>query len=157
MKKIVLDACCGPRGMWFDKNDPRALFMDIRKESHINHYPSGYKKTIIDPDVIGDFTNIDQPDNTFNLVVFDPPHITQEADGEITKRYGALKGDWKSMLRDGFRECFRVLKPSGVLIFKWNETRIPVRDILALTDHKPLFGHKSGIKMQTHWICFIKD
>ena len=24
-----------------------------------------------------------------------------------------------------FRECFRVLKPYGVLIFKWNEVQIP--------------------------------
>jgi hypothetical protein len=30
----VLDACCGPRMMWFDKNDPRALFIDRRRETH---------------------------------------------------------------------------------------------------------------------------
>jgi len=24
----VLDACCGPKGMWFDKHDPRAIFLD---------------------------------------------------------------------------------------------------------------------------------
>ena len=34
MKK-VLDACCGSRMFWLDKNDDRAHFNDIRKESHI--------------------------------------------------------------------------------------------------------------------------
>jgi hypothetical protein len=60
------------------------------------------------------------------------------------------------MLRDGFAECFRVLAPSGVLIFKWTETQIPLRDILALTPEKPLFGHQSGAKARTHWCTFMK-
>lgn len=154
--KTVLDVCCGPKGMWFDKHDARALFLDKRSETHQNDYPSGYKEMSIIPDIIGDFTDIKQPDNSFWLVVFDPPHIEQDTDGEITKRYGALRGNWSEMLRKGFEECFRVLKPNGTLIFKWNETRFPVKEILKLTDQKPLFGHKSGKKMKTHWIAFIK-
>lgn len=31
----VLDACCGPRMMWFDSKDRRALFIDKRAESHV--------------------------------------------------------------------------------------------------------------------------
>ncbi|MBP9698120.1 MAG: SAM-dependent methyltransferase [Candidatus Moranbacteria bacterium] len=155
-EKKVLDVCCGPKGMWFDKNDDRALFLDKRCETHKNDYPSGYKEMSIAPDIIGDFTNIQQPDDSFWLVVFDPPHIEQKTDGEITKRYGALRGDWREELRKGFCECFRVLKPNGTLIFKWNEVRIPIKEILKLTNEKPLFGHKSGKKMQTHWVTFIK-
>lgn len=157
MKK-VLDVCCGTKGMWFDKHDERALYIDRRKEEHKNTYKCGLKSNlVICPDIIGDFTDIKQKDNTFSLVVFDPPHIPQNIpNGEITKRYGHLSGEWKEMLRKGFLECFRVLKPDGVLIFKWNECRIPVKEILNLTDEKPLFGHKSGKAMQTHWICFIK-
>ena len=34
-KKTVLDACCGSRMFWFNKSDERAVFNDIRKESHI--------------------------------------------------------------------------------------------------------------------------
>jgi len=49
-----------------------------------------------------------------------------------------------------------VLKPSGTLIFKWNETDVPTSQVLALTDAKPLFGHKSGKQMKTHWIAFLK-
>jgi len=68
-----------------------------------------------------------------------------------------LGDDWQDDLRRGFAECFRVLKPYGTLIFKWNEIQIPVRDILALTDQKPLFGHKSGKRADTHWITFMKE
>lgn len=142
--------------MWFDKHDPRALYLDKRRETHVDTYPCGTKTNIIDPDLIGDFTNIQQPDNSFWLVVFDPPHIEQEGDSQITKKYGALRGDWREEIRKGFAECFRVLKPNGTLIFKWNEVNFPVKDILVLTDQKPLFGHKSGKKMQTHWITFMK-
>ena len=54
-------------------------------------------------------------------------------------------------------EIKRVLKPNGILIFKWNETDIPVSKILELTDRKAVFGHISGKRSNTHWICFIKD
>jgi hypothetical protein len=49
-----------------------------------------------------------------------------------------------------------VLEPHGVLIFKWNETQIKVNEILALTERAPLFGHKSGKRADTHWLCFMK-
>jgi 23S rRNA G2069 N7-methylase RlmK/C1962 C5-methylase RlmI len=124
-------------------------------------YPSGNYTEKIEPDIIGDFTDIKQPDNSFYLVVFDPPHISRNKQnpsesGRIFKKYGILKGEWEEMLRKGFEECFRVLKPNGVLIFKWNECSIPIKRILALTPQQPLFGHKSGKSMQTHWVAFMK-
>lgn len=61
------------------------------------------------------------------------------------------------MLAKGFKECFRVLKPGGFLIFKWNETDIKVSEVLKLTPEKPIFGHISGKRSNTHWICFMKD
>ena len=51
----------------------------------------------------------------------------------------------------------RVLKPGGFLIFKWNETDIKVKEILKLTTAKPIFGHISGKRANTHWICFMKE
>ncbi len=30
----VLDACCGSRMFWFDRKDPRAVFVDKRRETH---------------------------------------------------------------------------------------------------------------------------
>jgi len=157
MSKKVLDVCCSVKGMWFDKKDQRALFIDKRREIHLNEYPSLKSKLVIDPDIIGDFTNIKQPDNSFWHVVFDPPHIKRNKLGEITKRYGNLEGNWREMIKKGFAECFRVLKPNGTLVFKWSEVQFSVKEILKLTDYKPLYGHKSGKKMNTHWICFIKN
>jgi SAM-dependent methyltransferase len=154
----VLDVCCGPKGMWFNKHDPRAMFADRRREYWKMEHPSGTRTANIDPDIIADFTNLPFPDESFALVVMDPPHIVREkTSGMVARQYGNLSGDWREMLRRGFAECFRVLRPDGVLIFKWNECNIPVREILQLTDTPPLFGHKSGKYMQTHWVSFLKQ
>lgn len=34
-EKKILDACCGSRMMWFDKECPDAVFMDIRRDEYI--------------------------------------------------------------------------------------------------------------------------
>ena len=70
-KKNVLDACCGGRMFWFDKEDPRAVFMDNRT---LETSLCDGRKLSINPDVVGDFRDIPFPDNHFRLVVFDPPH-----------------------------------------------------------------------------------
>jgi len=154
--KKVLDVACSVKGMWFDKEDDRALFMDKRKETHTNIYPSLKSTLIINPDVVGDFTNMEFDDNSFWHIVFDPPHIKRNKLGEITKRYGNLDDDWRNMISKGFKECFRVLKPNGTLIFKWSEVQFPIKEILELTNQNPLYGHKSGKRMNTHWVAFIK-
>ena len=71
----VLDPCCGSRMMWFDKNNPKAVFGDKRKETHLLKDRKYLRKLEINPDVVMDFTNIPFPDNTFAVVVFDPPHL----------------------------------------------------------------------------------
>lgn len=157
----VLDVCCGSKMFWFDQHDDRAIYVDKRRERHEidkgTPGTKGRKAIVVDPDVQADFTNLPFPDNTFRLVVFDPPHIQREqAKGILTKKYGHLTGDWRKMIADGFTECFRVLMPDGVLIFKWAESEVPVSEILRLTDEKPLFGHKSGKAATTHWMTFIK-
>ncbi|MDE2103820.1 MAG: SAM-dependent methyltransferase [Patescibacteria group bacterium] len=52
-----------------------------------------------------------------------------------------------------FQECFRVLQPNGVLIFKWNENEISVSEILKLTTEHPLIGNRY---YESHWIVFMK-
>lgn len=153
----VLDVCCGGRMMWYDKRDKRALCVDVRREEH--HDLDSRSATIfrVEPDQIADFRNLPFPSDTFAHVVFDPPHCTRNSKNSRTsKKYGDLKGDWKEMLRLGFTECFRVLRPEGTLIFKWNETDILVSEILALTPQRPLYGHRSGKQSKTHWIAFVK-
>lgn len=150
----VLDACCGSRMFWFDKNNPDAVFLDNRKEQHIL---CDGRTLIIEPDVIGDFTALPFPDERFHVVVFDPPHIEKLGIlSWLAKKYGKLGVNWKEDLRLGFAECFRVLKTNGTLIFKWNEQDIPVSEILKLTDAKPLFGNKVGRLSKSHWIVFLK-
>lgn len=152
--KEILDPCCGSRMFWFDKSDDRVIYGDKRNESHI--LCDGRTLTI-SPDKLMDFRNIPFADDSFSLVVFDPPHLkTAGVNGWIGKKYGILSADWKDDLTKGFAECFRVLKPNGVLIFKWNETQIKTREILALTPEKPLFGHISGKASGTHWVTFMK-
>lgn len=159
-EKSVLDACCGSRMFWFDRKDERAVFMDNRRETHWLKDSSskhGQRFLEINPDVLGDFTNMEFADESFSLVVFDPPHLTRNGlSGWQAKKYGKLEGDWRGMLREGFKECFRVLRPHGTLIFKWNEHEVPVSQILSLTPEKPLFGQRSGKTAKTHWLVFMK-
>jgi SAM-dependent methyltransferase len=157
--KPVLDVCCGTKAFWFDKADSRAVFHDKRYEDCPIKPDAGHpaRNLIVRPDVVGDFTDLQFKSDTFALVVFDPPHASFGNSSVMAKTYGTLGGvDWRDMLRRGFAECFRVLRPEGTLIFKWCEWEIPVREVLALTTEKPLFGHISGRRAQTHWIAFLK-
>lgn len=152
--KAILDPCCGSRMFWFDKKDDRAVFTDKRREQHTL---CDGRELIIEPDMVMDFTDLQFDDEQFHMVVFDPPHLNKIGDSSwMAKKYGKLDKTWPLMIKDGFAECFRVLKPNGTLIFKWNETQILTKDILALTDQKPVVGHISGKRANTHWVCFLK-
>ena len=151
--KPILDVACGGKMFYFDKNDERVHFNDIRE---VDTTLCDGRSFEISPDTMDDFTALNQPSNAYNLVVFDPPHLKAGVNGWQAIKYGRLDCDWRDMLRKGFAECFRVLKPGGVLILKWNETAIKVSEILSLTPEKPIIGHKSGKQSKTHWICFMK-
>lgn len=159
----VLDVCCATRAMWFNKQDDRVLYCDIRKGSRVVDVGTpgtkGRSDLIVEPDKIEDFRNLSFPDNSFYHVVFDPPHFYKGAGktGRIAFCYGLLKETWQDDIKKGFSECFRVLKPNGTLIFKWCEVEIPLKKVLCLTEYSPLYGHRSGKKAQTHWVAFIKE
>lgn len=108
--------------------------------------------------MIADFCALPFADESFPVVVFDPPHLERVGDNAwMGKKYGRLnKETWREELRQGFGEAFRVLRPQGVLIFKWNETQIPVSQILALTDQKPAIWQRTGKSDKTHWVIFVK-
>ena len=153
----VLDACCGGRAFWFDKEDRRAFFVDIRSGVFkINRKERNRNPIVVDPDWQGSFTNLPFRDEISDHVVFDPPHMLEGPTGNMMKTYGVLTGCWREVLRKGFAECFRVLRPGGTLIFKWCDYDIPVKEILKLTPEKPLYGHRSGKQSKTHWIAFLK-
>lgn len=154
-KPRVIDVCAGSRMMWFDKKNPIAIFGDERSESHTL---CDGRALNISPDLLFDFTNLPFPDCSFRLVAFDPPHLKHAGETSwLRLKYGVLSGGWQDEIRKGFSECFRVLEPEGVLIFKWAEDQVKLRDVLSLTPNKPLFGHTTGRKGQTHWMTFMKQ
>ena len=66
----VLDVCCGGRMFYFDKNDPRVLFCDNRDFE--TNLCDGREYTV-HPDVKCNFTRLPFVDNSYSVVVFDPP------------------------------------------------------------------------------------
>lgn len=160
-EKKILDVTCGSKTIWFNKNHPNTIYADKRTEHITNIWKSGNgvseRTCFVHPDVMCDFTDLPFNDNQFALVVFDPPHLINVGENSwMCKKYGKLDENWPKMLHDGFRECMRVLKPDGVLIFKWSEIHIPANDLWKAIGEKPLFGHHSGKKSQTFWGCFMK-
>lgn len=146
--------------MWFDKSREDTLFVDLypREPEYVGKGRSA-RLFSCQPDEIADFRALPYPDASFKLVVFDPPHLIKAGKTSwLVKKYGKLdKATWSDDLRAGFKECFRVLAPDGVLVFKWNETDIPVSSILKLSPCSPLFGHQSGKRSRTHWLVFMKS
>ena len=154
--KLILNPASSMRSFYFDKKDKRVVFGDIRKKE--THLLTNGQTIHIEPDEVMDFRSIPYEDETFQCVIFDPPHLFNLSEKSwIRKKYGVLdKETWQDDIHKGFSECFRVLKTNGTLIFKWNETSIPLKQILKLTDQKPVIGHPSGKRMGTHWVLFLK-
>lgn len=152
MDKKILDVCCGSKMFWFDKNREDTIYMDIRE----------YEDTLCDgrklevkPDIVADFRDIPFKENSFKLIVFDPPHLLRVGENSwLKKKYGSLGQDWKEDIKKGFKECFRVLEPYGTLVFKWNEEQVKLSEVLKLTNVRPLFGNK---RAKTHWLVFMKE
>jgi len=154
--KYILDVCCGNREFWFDKKQPNTIYMDNRREN--KGFREDRPNKEIQPDIVGDFRRLPFADESFKLVVMDPPHII--ADGPLfrmTKSYGWLEQDsWWDDIRQGVSECWRVLEVNGIFIFKWNEASIKRADVLQAIKWKPLFGHPVLSKIGTHWFTFMK-
>ena len=152
MSKKILDACCGSRMFWFDRENQNVVFMDNRQ--CCKTLCDGRTLNVV-PDVIGDFRNIPFEDGSFRMVVFDPPHLLRAGESSwLAQKYGKLtKETWRDDLKQGFNECFRVLEPGGFLIFKWNEDQVKVTEVARLFPVQPLFGQRGG---KTHWLVFMK-
>lgn len=149
--KPIIDVCCGSRMFWFDRNNPNAVFMDNRE---LDTTLCDGRKLEVKPDVIADFRNIPYPENSFYLVVFDPPHLVNAGEKSwLAAKYGKLGDNWKKDLKDGFDECMRVLRPFGTLVFKWNEEQVKLSEILSIFGVKPLFGNR---RAKTHFLVFMK-
>lgn len=77
-EKKILDVTCGSRTIWFDKHHPAALYCDNRQEYETRIWKSrdgtAERVCTVNPDVLCDFTDLPFPDESFSVVVWDPPH-----------------------------------------------------------------------------------
>lgn len=145
----ILDATCGKRGIWFDKEDPSTVFLDIRPE--------------LKPNIIGDATKLPFKDACFDIVVFDPPHMKVGPRSAMAERYG-LFYQWqiRKLIYEGFREFARVLRLSGVVLFKWSSHNESLASVLKLVPpcFTPLFGQATSVRTRfssvTSWVCLTK-
>lgn len=153
--KTVLDPCCGGRMFYFDKHHPLVMYGDERRES-VSMTDRGKLRSLdIAPDVILDFTCMPFLDDSFNFVVFDPPHLINCGKNSwLAKKYGKLdKDSWQDTLSEGLSECLRVVKPGCVVTMKWSEGDISTSELLKALPYQPVFGDKQGKK---RWLFFIK-
>jgi len=174
-EQLILDASSGLRMMWFDKDHPGVVFLDQRDDVELSADKLAYelqrgrkgskKWNPKVPTVKGDFRKLDYPDETFPLIVWDPPHCKWLGEKSLfKKRFGALDAEtWPDDIKRGAAELWRVLKLYGVLIFKWNDHNISHKTVLKLFPAKPLFGqvsagakNKRGQPCHTFWFCFMK-
>lgn len=147
----ILDACCGSRMFWYDKAEKHTTYMDVREYHEI--LPTGHVINIA-PDVQGDFRCMPFENESFDLVVFDPPHLLRAGKNSwLAKKYGLLPKDWQPYLKQGYKECQRVLRQSGTILFKWNSEQITFKEVLSVIGDTPILGDR---RSKTRWSIFIK-
>jgi len=171
---MILDATAGNRTMWELKDYPNIIYSDMERK--LKNKPTLY----------ADNTTLPFLDGIFDTIFYDPPHNWGGGD-EPNPIYPSEIKKWKQKhvpfaftyygwdkykTRVGlFRHVYaaqkefqRVLKPDGLLWFKWNEMRIPLDRILAcfsdwltlLTLRVNDVSHTAS-EHQTFWICFAKE
>jgi SAM-dependent methyltransferase len=80
------------------------------------------------PDIVADNTNMPLEDESFDVIVYDPPHIPnqgQDKSKDFTSRFGLVL---KSPVENGYnfshtfppfvKEAYRILRPQGILFAK---------------------------------------
>jgi len=114
----VLDATCGGRSIWIDKDHADAVYADlrIRDEGFCGH---GGRTYSIQPDVQCDYRDLPFTADSFDAAVIDPPHATrgdgmEQLKGVVTKKYGALEAEtWHDDLRSSARRRKRTTPRRG--------------------------------------------
>lgn len=165
---MILDATCS-----FARNWPKhaTIRMDIRP--------------IVKPDVVGDIKKTNFPDNYFDKIYMDPPHMIRKDDmimphdimtirrrlsgrrspGDIT-RYGVFRNrkEWLDFIDKTNIELLRIIKPDGKIFGKYtfgNDKRYIKREDLegytnfTIIEEKRTKSKKPGSKNFVHWITFI--
>ena len=143
---------------WYNKHNADTVFNDMRQIPK-GAFANGWNPNwCVVPDTVSDFRNLPFRSGCFKLIIFDPPHLTSgTAKSVINTKYGLLNREtWQQDIADAFVELWRVLEPSGVLIFKWNQANIRIRTVIDLLPCDPLFGDFTGKTGATVWMTFLK-
>jgi len=134
----------------YDQDNP-----NIKKEKQSDY--------TVFPDLQADYRNLPFADRTFDLVVFDPPHLVtsdgmEKLSGIMKRKYGCLHAEtWPRDIHDAFVELFRVMADHATLTFKFCDYDIGFEEILSVLPQEPLYG--TTIMSKTHstrWITFNK-
>lgn len=172
-EKLILDATSAFRSMWFNKNNPLVDYFDKSSDDDLNKRRSKYNNLCgttkfrywnpKNKTIQGTWAKLSFPDNTYKMVVFDPPHKKKLGEKSKFKQiYGELSPEtWQRDLKQAFTEFFRVLQPYGFLILKWGSDDVSYKEILACSPIKPLYGNITNgtnkhKKSRTYWFCFMK-
>jgi len=156
----VLDASCGGRSIWIDKDHADAVYADLRLREPGFHGQPG-RTYAVRPDVQCDYRDLPFKDDSFDAAVIDPPHATREdgmdqLKGFVAKKYGALRAEtWQSDLRQAFRELWRVVRPAGSVVLKFNDVGVNFENVISLAPEKPLVGTTTKKNnTETRWFLF---
>ena len=131
----ILDLSAGHRAVWWNKQYPDTVFIDIRLSTL--------------PTVCCDSRALPFRDAIFDLVVFDPPHVNFSAGAEMSKEYGHhTTEEIRDIVRRSAQEASRVTRAEALMAFKWNDHDQKLVKMLALLDPwwDPLCGHKVAIR-----------
>lgn len=110
----VADVTCNERRMWEGVSwSGEVMFCDVDPD--------------VAPDVVCDFRDLPFPDASFDVLVFDPPHLpaaagTEASDEGFSRRHGLSKSVHGDNVSDYFppflAQASRVLRPEGVVLAK---------------------------------------
>ena len=83
----AIDVACGSRSFYFDKEDARVLKCD----AHPRHPVLLNGRTLdVSPDIVADFRELPFPDESFSLVIFDPPYLIGNRRPKTSKTHWVL-------------------------------------------------------------------
>lgn len=149
---LSLDATCSNRKMWHRQPPQNCIQMDIEPDVH--------------PEVVGDLKNSPFPENMFDIIFFDPPHLYRF--GSPPPWWNDKQHTWYGLgvsrqyiydlLFQGSKEIKCILKPGGLLFFKWCDYDILLSKALScLVDFQqlmtiPITASKKDVKCRTYWI-----
>ena len=156
---MMLDSTSGNRHLWKNKTPKNVLFLD--KELNLR----------IPPDIFADWKHLPFRDNSFECVLFDPPHVFSESSQfnrdpkarphgqkKIPGWYGAFKSKRHAII-EIYNAQIEFARVASRMCFKWNEASISLWNVLGLFDRWMIqfkFQAKHLRSVKTWWVNFVR-